>query len=277
MRKEGFLVLLAVLTAAVPAFAGTVAYWEFEEGIADMIASGAGSILDWANDHHGTPYGTDGPVYRNTPIYGGSLGLEFDGINDRVFVPDDSAFALTESLTLEAIIKVDAIDTTACDINLIVIRADDRGGLDPYFLAVGEHDEIKDISFVVWDSEDIEDQALVDTSVVLGQWLHVAGTLDHATGLMRLYINGSKVDEITTDIRPLDLLTGPNPGIGIGDLQSGGFGSQLDGTIAAIRISDTALTPDQFLLPPTAIPLPSTLAMLLGGLALTSLRRRSKS
>ena len=73
----------------------------------------------------------NGPVYRSLPQ--GGFGLEFDGIDDRVAVADDPMFVLTRSLTLEARIRVDALTDTH---QAIVMRMDDRPGLDPYQMRV---------------------------------------------------------------------------------------------------------------------------------------------
>ena len=273
------LITAAALLLAVnsPVSAATVACWDFEEGAPGLVAGGAGSILDSQNGLNGTPYGTDGPIYRAAPPPGGPLGLEFDGVDDRVFVPDDPLLALTGSLTLEAIVRVDGIDTSVCDINQIVVRADDRCGLDPYFLCVGEHEGVQDANFIICDGSDTDTG--VGAPIVLGQWFHVAGTLDDATGLMRLYIDGEKVAEITTDVRPLGPLTGDNPGIGIGNLQCDWLDQYFDGTISVIRISDEALSPYQFL---GATPIPEPLSMIFFGTGVAAVagfvgRRRRKS
>ena len=52
----------------------------------------------------------------------------------------------------------------------------------------------------------------------LGQFIHVAGTLDDASGAMRLYLDGVLISQITTTQRPFgDLDPASNPGIGIGN------------------------------------------------------------
>jgi hypothetical protein len=81
----------------------------------------------------------------------------------------------------------------------------------------------------------------------LNQWIHVAGTLDDATGAMKLYINGNLVGLRETTVRPFALLDPlANPGLGIGNLNSSGS-EYFEGFIDEVRISDVALTPDQFL------------------------------
>ena len=84
----------------------TIAYWRFEEGSSNMAATGANTILDSSgNNLNGTPIG--GPVYRSSvaenpiPLTGqpNRLSLDFNGTNQRIFIPDNPLFALTHSLT----------------------------------------------------------------------------------------------------------------------------------------------------------------------------------
>ena len=72
------------------------------------------------------------PAYRTAdgvPV--GSLALEFDGSADRVKVADDPLFELTDSLTLEAYVRLDAYPSSPYDLGQIVYRGDDQGGAFP--------------------------------------------------------------------------------------------------------------------------------------------------
>jgi hypothetical protein len=127
----------------------------------------------------------------------------------------------------------------------ILFRGDNRGGLDPYFLNVEEGQ----VRFGINNSANQE--TLVTAPLPgLNQWIHAAGVLDTAKGTMSLYINGELVKSISTSATPLVLLD-PNeePGIGIGGHPSSFFGDfmSFDGLIDEVKLSDTALTPDQFL------------------------------
>src|SRR5436305_1617836 len=116
----------------------TVAYWRFENGGADQIASDQGSIADDSgSSFNATPVG--GPVYRGDIAPGvlpngalDTLSLDFNGIDQGVVVDDDPAFALTGSLTLEALINVRSTRPTAQLSQKVIMRGDDRAGLDPY-------------------------------------------------------------------------------------------------------------------------------------------------
>lgn len=239
-------------TATVPAVAPpdpdfVVAYWRFEEGIPDTRATGPNSILD-SSEHklHGTPI--NAPVYRANIAAKAipqadarnSLSLELNGANQRIFVPDDTLFHLTKNLTVEAWINVRS-NTPSGSNAQILFRGDDRPGLDPYFLAV----QGNKLAFSVQNATN-HSAAVIAPLPGLNQWIHVAGTLDDASGEIRLYINGASAAQLVTAIRPLGALDPTqNPGIGIGGLQSAG--QYFNGLIDEIRISSQALHPDRFL------------------------------
>jgi hypothetical protein len=169
----------------------------------------------------------------------------------RVFIEDNPAFYLTNSLTLEAFIRYDGQPSGAYW-SQIILRGDDRIGLDPYFLALdpngalgfGVEPEVPDtISWLV-----------SPLPIERGVLLHVAGTLDGVTGQQKLYINGQEVASTNTTLRPFGRLDpSQNPGLGIGNVQSPNYNEYFDGVIADVRISDVALEPRQFLFAPCVI------------------------
>jgi hypothetical protein len=233
----------------------TVAYWRFEEGFPYTFATGANSILDSSgNDLHGTPYGCPSYVpdvpQAAIPQTGGADRLSLDFYapeHDRIFIPDDRLFRLTQSLTIEAFIKPVGPQNPA---GPILFRGDDRGGLDPYYLSVVTGTTLQ---FVVEDA--FGGHGEVDAPLpYLNQWLFVAGTLDGATGTMSLYIGAGLVNSTTTFVRPYALLDPRyHPGLGIGSVQSDSYPFYFNGRIDEVRLSDQALTPDQFLISPPSV------------------------
>jgi hypothetical protein len=95
---------------------------------------------------------------------------------------------------------------------------------------------------------------------------------------MDLYINGVLAKSTVTLIRPLGPLDPAySPGLGIGNLQSSNldpfYSQHFDGMIDEVRISDVALTPDQFL----NVPEPSTFLLLgIGAISLLAFGRRRR-
>jgi fructan beta-fructosidase len=250
--------------------AGVVGYWRFEEGSAGQAATGAGSVVDSSPNHlNASPF--NGPVYSpNVPSFGhqgaDSLSMEFNGTSQRLLVPDDPRLQLTHSLTIEAF--VDPRPLSAGEIGGdVLVRSDDRSGLDPYRLTM---QFTGDMLFQIMDASG--QYCALTAHVPFNEWHHVAGTLDDATGSMKLYVDGNLVASTVTAVRPFASLD-PNlsPGLGIGALNSANpdFGPEyFNGFIDDVRLSDTALTPDQLL-----VPEPSSATITLAGLAVFFLNR----
>ena len=93
-----FAVIHTPCTTVEPA---CVAHWRFQDGVRDVPAGQHRVMQDESgNDQHGVAIG--GPVYRRVELAGGNLALQFGSDSARVFVPDDEAFEITGSFTLEA-------------------------------------------------------------------------------------------------------------------------------------------------------------------------------
>jgi hypothetical protein len=259
----------ASLMLAALAHAGTEGYWRFEEGTAGSAASGTGTIVDSSgNGNSGTPI--DGPLYSSdvpvstVPATGATdkLSMSFNGTNQRIFIPDSSSLAITQSLTLEAYIKpLSATSGGPYEQEQIVFRGDDRGGYDPYQL-------FKQNGNLVFEVTDASNDSAEVTAPLpaIGQWMYVGGTLDDSTGNMDLYINDNLVASTTTSIRPYGTLeSNENPGLGIGNVESSTYSEYFDGLIDEVRISNAALAPSQLL---DAVPEPASLGIFGGFIVL---------
>ena len=238
-----------LFTVAQTLCAGTVAYYRFEEGAAGALASGTNSILDSSgNGLDGTPYGTlvysSNVAFTPIPLTGASnkLSASFNGYNSRVFIADNPLFILTNSLTIEAMVFPMTRGSTYAG-SQIFFRGDDRSGFDPYTLAVIPPTNLQ---FNIQDTNNNVVTLVAPLSP--NMWHHVAGTLDGSTGNMSLYIDGMLVAGTNTTMRPLGVLTGPNPGLGIGNVQSANYSEYFYGLIDEVRLSDQALGPNQFLI-----------------------------
>ena len=96
---------------------------------------------------------------------------------------------------------------------MIVMRGDDRVGLDPYFLGITGRGRIQ-FGINAADNSDTWIEAPIQT----GRWVHVTATLDATTGAMSLYLDGQLAAYTSTSIRPFaDLDPNSNPGLGIGN------------------------------------------------------------
>jgi concanavalin A-like lectin/glucanase superfamily protein/PEP-CTERM motif-containing protein len=280
MQRLSLLLASAVLVGAAmstPSIAGTVAYYRFEEGTANNTATGLGTILDNSgNGLNGTPL--NGPVYKSTvalPVIphtgaANALSMQFSGTGgQRVFVNDSAQFAIPGSLTIEAYFNVFAIPNAA---GAILFRGDDRTGFDPYFLNV----EAGQVRFGITNPANQE--TLVTAPLPgLNQWIYAAGVLNTTTGTMSLYINGTLATSISTSATPLVLLDPTmEPGIGVGGHPSSFFNDfmSFDGLIDEVKLSDSALTPDQFLNAHATVPEPASFGMLAIFAGALAVRRR---
>jgi hypothetical protein len=230
---------------------GVVAYWRFEEGVAGRGASGPNSIIDSSgNGLNGTAIHT--PAYRTTvavpfvPLTGAAnnLALDISGVDEFVSMPDYAPLRLTHSLTVEAYINLLSFQTFAPTGEQQIVFRGDTSGMAAYSLEiVGTN-----LAFSIENAAGTKATVQVPFSAYLHQWVHVAGSLDDATGNLSLYVNGMLVASMNTPIRPVGTLTGPEPGLSIGNNQgSSSYGENFSGLVDEVRISNQALQPSQFL------------------------------
>lgn len=190
------------------------------------------------NDSAGMNHGTlmNGATYAVGQI---NQAFSFDGIDDRILVADSPSFELEGSLTIEGWIKVNSIPPNAH--GEILFRGDSRPGLDPYSLAIEPNGQL---NFLICS----ETSAVsIQSPAGLGQFVHVAATLDDLTGEMALYQNGVLVAQTTTSVRPFKYLDPTqNPAIGIGNANAT-YNARFDGLIDELRLYDVALTAEEVL------------------------------
>ena len=186
-------------------------------------------------------------LYNGATYAAGEVGqaFSFDGVNDRAEVADSPSLALTGSLSIEGWIKVNGFPSPSTSLATILFRGDDRGGLDPYQLST---DSRGNLFFQVVNASGTS--ARVYAPVSTGQLVHVAATLDDATGAMKLYENGSVVAQTVTTARPFGPLDPAyNPGVGIGNANGtptgSGYNVPFNGLIDELSVYNRALTPGE--------------------------------
>jgi sugar lactone lactonase YvrE len=212
---------------AVAAPSGLVGWWTANNTGADVMG------LNNATLFNGATYAT------------GEVGqaFNFDGVNDRISVADSASLKLTTSLTIGGWIKVNAFPASGS--GEIFFRGDDTRS--PYSLSI--RSDISQLNFSINGLTD--NGSNLTTHLVLGQLTHVAATLDDATGLMSIYVNGALAAQTTTETRPYgDLQAASHPGVGIGN--TGGYpgtttNSPFNGLIDELAVYNRALTPGELL------------------------------
>jgi hypothetical protein len=187
-----------------------------------------------ANDNLGVGNGTaNGGVSYEPGVVGQAFRI--DGASGRINVPDNDAFKLVDALTIEAWVKlINRVDGLS-----LMMRGDDRPGLDPYFMGVGGGN----LDFGISDEVDSD---YVSTPMLLNQWIHVAGTFDAASGSIKLYVDGELKAQKTTTRRPArDLNPNFSPGLGIGNVQGSWINFPWDGWLDEVSLYNRALTAEE--------------------------------
>lgn len=249
IRHMAFLLMIAVGSHELRA--STVLYYKFDEGPVNQPAS---TILDSSpNNIQGTARQIGAallPIYRNASPTG--FQLEFSGHGEalptaasyiEVQDPGVTPLDLTGPLTVEAVIRPTLIDHEE------IVRK--KGGLagSGYFLDMDANGKV---SFRLQD--DVT-RAISAIALQPDQIYHVAGTWDGS--MIRVYVNYVLEGQLAYH----GPLVANDDKLGIGALlrNSGTVDEGFAGFMDSVRISDTALTPGEFL----PIPEPSTLVLAL--------------
>lgn len=197
------------------------------------------------NGLNGNPFGR--PKYEAVSNPDDStLAMRFNGKTAGVWVPDNPLFQLTHSLTLEGYVYMRNDKGSGA----IVARSDNRYDYDPYYLSVFPGNVL---GFLIQQAPGGAGSSVLVAPAALpvGQWIHVAGTLDDATGVQALYVNGALVASTVTSIRPrAKLIKADHAGVAMGSgIEGSPDQAYLHGSLDSVRISDVALEPAQFLPP----------------------------
>jgi DNA-binding beta-propeller fold protein YncE len=214
------------------------------------VVAPSGLVSWWtANGTANDIMGLNNPTNYGATYAPGEVGqaFNFDGTDDRVQIADNPTLQFTTSFSIEGWVMVNGFPSGPPDDHgEIFFRGDDRSSLDPYSLSVEPNGTL---NFQVTNAGN--SSASVAARIATGQWVHVAGTLDDATGTMTLYENGAIVAQQTTTIRPFaNLDPTQNPSIAIGN--HGGYPNSphnfpFNGLIDELAVYNRALTPSEVL------------------------------
>jgi streptogramin lyase len=209
------------------------------------VAAPSGLVSWWtANNTAADAMGLNNATLYNVTYTTGEVGkaFSFNGSNGWASLGDPSSLAFTPSFTIEGWIKVNGLPTNN-NFGSIMFRGDDRGGLDPYSLDLLPDGQLR---FEVCSGPGTAD---VYAPVPMGQFVHVAATLDDATGAMTLYENGAVVAQTTTTVRPFGALDPTQePGVGIGNSNAlDNYNVPFNGLIDELSVYNRALTAGEVL------------------------------
>jgi hypothetical protein len=159
----------AVISSALDVDQGLVAWWQFNE------ASGSSTIENVSKSQH--------QILNKYEWLAGVSGsaLKFDGFTTLIKLSPSEVPALTGELTVEAWIALQAFPW-----NWVAIVDHETHWRDGYFFGVDAEGRLG-LQVGVSNNWEI---CQSEERLPLRQWVHVAGTYDHAQGI-RLYINGT--------------------------------------------------------------------------------------
>jgi hypothetical protein len=204
--------------AAAAPTSGLVAAFGFNEPAGDVIRDASGHALD-------------GRRLGATRTAHGRFGraLSFDGVNDRVTVPDSAQLRLTDGLTLEAWVR----PTSASGQRLVLLKG--RGKGMAYGLYASDLQRpAGSVRTAPTATASAVARARAKTGLPLGRWSHVAVTF--SGDRVRIYVNG----EWISSRRATGSIVAAAGALRIG----GGVSSATSfrGRIDEVRVYDHALT-----------------------------------
>lgn len=241
--------------------AATVSYWDFEEGSSGSTPSGAGVITDTVGTSNGTPAGTFAysssvPV-STIPLTGApnTLSLAFDGAS--VVESPSPAFmnVAGAAFTVEFWMRRDSTPPSGQE--LLVDKSHGFGDSTGWFFQSNG----TTIGFGIGNGSSFPGVAST-VGLFDNAWHHLAGTYDG--NIVEFFVDGVSQGTIIAGTSAANTRD-----IEFGRARNGGrfFNGDLD----EVRISNTVLTPSEFLI----VPEPSTSVLLLICSALGFVRRRS--
>jgi hypothetical protein len=156
---------------ATPNAVGLVAAYCFNEGTGTTLFDTSG------NNNHGIL--TNGPVWNIGGKYGSAIA--FDGVNDRVIVPDANSLDLTTGFTLETWVYP-ASTMTGWD--TVLMKENPSAGSYAYLLYANGDNNLPNGYVNISGDQGVQGSS----TLPLNTWSHLAFTYDGAA--LRLYVNG---------------------------------------------------------------------------------------
>jgi hypothetical protein len=259
--------------AVTPAAAVTVGQWNFEEGTPGNPVVGANSVLDQSgNANHGSPNGN--PMYSgDVAPGGGNTSLALDGNGDFIGIAHSASLNTISAFTVEFSMKAG----TAGNSGLRLLVDKSHGFVDSTGWTFQMNNGRINLNIGAGGGGASNFPGGADTTDLRDdQWHHIAGTYDvsDAGQELKLYIDG-----VLEGAFSVGTYAGNTRDVIIGaacTFAGCPFGAQrfYNGLIDDLRISDTALTADQFLNASTEIPAPAAIILFAVAVAGMGLKRR---
>jgi len=201
---------------------GAVGIWHFDTDIKDVSGSGNNGVFPSSIDFW--------PLWVSGPDAISGSALNFDGLNDYLSIPDSPNLDISEQITVEAWIYIDAFSNTTGWHSEITAKGPD---VMRFFVRQDNH---KLSVAQTYDGIPASDEG--DTVLVANQWYHVAYTYKQPR--LRLFVNGS-MDREVSHTGALGINNNP---LLIGKYDTN---SLFNGVIDEVRIYNRALSPEEIM------------------------------
>ncbi|WOO41654.1 sialidase family protein [Rubellicoccus peritrichatus] len=216
------------------------AYWRLNEQAAGSAASlTAAAILDSYPDGDGFNMTVEGPINYTAgdSNYGGKPALAFEGTQRLSILDSDTShkldFGRNDSFTLEASIRVPADS----GLTGLIVGKDFAANAPSWWFRV----QGGKLRFLVSDGPQ-EPNVMTPQKIDDGEWHHVAAVLDRSAKTMSIYVDYAlAVSGTDTTVSSLH----NSKAITIGMANTGG--TRFNGDIDFVRISNSALAPEDFI------------------------------
>jgi len=178
------LFLISTAFGQVPTGPDTICHLKLYDGY-NWTSGGVLYSFDYSlNGNYGTLKGTAHYTYP---------GVDLDGDSDYIEIADADDFSpVSTSLSISAWIYMDAIGVAGFPI-LSKYATDKR----EWIFSVGSDSKLR---FTLFDeSAGAYIGRLYNTTLSTGKWLHVVGTFDWLGGVIKLYLNGVRVDNADSE------------------------------------------------------------------------------
>jgi len=164
----------------------------------------------------------------------GWIGLEFDGANDDVRVPDDPSLNLTSSFTIDFAIWIDTLPNDGQFDTIISKMTNSNTG---WGVSVYNDGGNAELMICVNGHNQTVGTALLQPHT----WLYLTVVFDNSTHTMYVYQNGTEVYNYTEPNTP----SANTADVVIGECSYVGNDKTFDGRMDYIRVYNVALTPDE--------------------------------
>ncbi len=241
--KHLFTTCLSTCLIVSSAQTATVAYYEFDGTGTAVVGS---TITDTAGNHPGTVVGGD-LVYGSDSLVGGYMSFKADGL-DRVAIPGAPGFVfgIDQAYTMEVIFRT----TMTTAVGSLIAKGTDVSNPDSqWWLRYQGGGQVRGLVEGFDNTSEDSATSSAATPVNDGQWHRVALVYDGTLSPARLdiYIDGNRSGSDTA-IATLGVIGGDdNDPVLIGEFASLNATRSFAGDIAAVRFSDAALSPGEFL------------------------------